>query len=212
MREAELVYGDRANVELLALLGPISGPVLDVGCGKGPLAPILRAAGGNPVVGLEPSEAASEIARDRYDLLATATVEGVTLDQLGGEPFATIICADVIEHLADPWAALSKLRSFARPDAQIVVSTPNVQTWEIVGPLLRGRFDYNPNGGVLDSTHLRWFTRESLHDTLRRTGWEPQRDGGSWWGSRRHRLVRRLALGRLNGFFYWQLFTVAAAR
>ena len=211
VREAELLYGDHANLGLLRLLGPISGPVLDVGCGKGPLGPALRHAGGSPLVGLEPSERASEIARERYDILATSSIEEVTLEGLGGTPFSTIVCADVIEHLVDPWQALRKLRGFAAPGARIAVSTPNAQTWEIVWPLLRGRFDYDPAGGVLDSTHLRWFTRRSLHDTLRATGWRPLHDGGSWAGGPRRRVLRRLTGGLLDGFLYWQLFTVATA-
>lgn len=210
MRESELVYGDKANAGLLALVGPVSGRVLDVGCGKGPNAGPLRRAGADHLVGADPSAAASEVARPLYDEFHTAAIEDLTPATFA-QPFDLIVAADVIEHLTDHWAGLKRLRELARPGARLAVSTPNVQTWEIVGSLLRGRWDYDPAGGLMDSTHLRWFTRSSLHEALRTTGWEPERDGGSWAGGARRQRLRRLTLGTLDDFFYWQLFTVARA-
>ena len=71
--------------------------------------------------------------------------------------FDFIICADVLEHLSDPWKTLRKLKKYLKNDGQIAASVPNIRNADILMQLLDGSFDYQEYG-VLDNTLLRFFT------------------------------------------------------
>ena len=204
------VYGDFVNEELLRGIGPIAGArLLDVGAGNGSWAPRLRAAGARELVALDPSAAAIEEARLRYDHAVVGAVEDTTLEELGGERFDVIVAADVLEHLVDPWRAARLLRSWAAPDAVLAVSVPNMRFYRLLGNLaLRGEFEYEPYG-VRDWTHLRWFTRKSLGRMLSGAGWEPER----WVSttSQKGRLLARVSDSLANDLLRQQLMVITRA-
>jgi 2-polyprenyl-3-methyl-5-hydroxy-6-metoxy-1,4-benzoquinol methylase len=207
--EQTFLYGGIDNEEVLRGLGPVSGRLLDVGSGAGSWAPRLRTAGAVELVALDPSGAAIGLASGRYDRAVVGTVEETELEDLGARPFDVIIAADVLEHLVDPWLALRKLRSWAAPGAVLAVSVPNLRFYRLVGNLvLRGEFEYEPYG-VRDWTHLRWFTRRSLHRALAASGWEPQR----WVTSTtlKGRLLAKVSDQLANDFLRQQLTVVAWA-
>jgi SAM-dependent methyltransferase len=183
--------------------------VLDVGCGAGAWSEHLRASGGRYLVGIDASAAACAAARARYDLVVHSRVEDATLAELGGEPFDVVIAADVLEHLVDPWSVLARLRSWARDGARLGVSVPNARSVKIIGPLLAGRFEYDPAGGLRDRGHLRWFTRRSLSSALAGAGWLPLRCAGNL-GPRR-RFLSALTFGAATEFLWDQLFVVSRA-
>jgi hypothetical protein len=137
-------------------------------------------------------------------------VEDIELVDMGGAPFDTIIAADLIEHLVDPWRELRRWRGWV-PEAagsELVLSLPNLRYIRILFDLWwHGRFDYDPRGGLMDQTHLRWFTSRSLNRYLREAGWQAVR-----WGTtqaRGRRIVNRIAGGRLDDFLVPQLQVVA---
>jgi O-antigen biosynthesis protein len=207
--EQTFLYGGIDNEDVLRGLGPVSGRLLDVGSGAGSWAPRLRTAGAEELVALDPSDAAIGLASERYDRAVVGTVEETELEDLGARPFDVIIAADVLEHLVDPWLALRKLRSWAAPGAVLAVSVPNLRFYRLVGNLvLRGEFEYEPYG-VRDWTHLRWFTRRSLHRALATSRWEPQR----WVTSKtlKGRLVAKVSDQLGNDFLRQQLTVVAWA-
>jgi SAM-dependent methyltransferase len=157
-------YFGQGRAELVALLEPPLGRVLDVGCGAGGTGPALRAAGAERLVGVELDPGAAELARAEYDDVHVGRAEEVV--PALGEEFDTILCYDVLEHLADPAALLRAL-----PGVRLHVSVPNARHWSLVRDLvLRGTFGY-AEAGHRDKTHLRWFTRRDLVDLLEGTGW-----------------------------------------
>lgn len=86
------------------------------------------------------------------------------------DSFDCIIGNDVIEHLVDPWLALSHLRQLLKPGGRIVLSLPNVRFWGVVkGLALHGSWEY-ADDGILDRTHLRFFSRSSIEALLKKTG------------------------------------------
>lgn len=208
-RAGRPVYGDIVHTALLDLFQP-KERVLDIGCGTGAWVPDLRDRGATTIVGIEVAAARADRAELVYDRLVRAPVETVELDDLGSQPFDTIIAADVIEHLVDPWRELRRWTGWANAGGQLVVSVPNLRYFTIVRSLIRGRFDYSDEPGLMDRTHLRWFTRQSLTQDLVAAGWQPVA-----WGppdrvdSARRRLVNRASRGRLGEFFTWQLLVVA---
>lgn len=83
-----------------------------------------------------------------------------SLEKLDGEAFDVVVAADVLEHLPDPGRALDLLRPLVRPGGLLLVSLPNVANVTVRLPLLFGRFTYTPRG-LLDASHLRFFTRRT---------------------------------------------------
>lgn len=162
-------YHDQSRAELVGLLAPPLGSVLDVGCGSGAAAGPLREAGAERIVGIELHAPAAELAQEVYDEVHAGPAEEIVAALAGR--FDTILCYDVLEHLADPAALLRSLAEKAAPAARLHVSIPNARHWTLLRDLaFRGTFGY-AEAGHRDSTHLRWLTRRDLIDLLEGTGW-----------------------------------------
>ena len=102
--------------------------------------------------------------------LETLDYDAVFADEA---PFDTVIAADVLEHLRDPWVCLKSLRALMRPDGALVVSIPNIAHNAVIAQLLAGRFPYRDQG-LLDRTHLRFFTRQDVEELLTDCGFLPE--------------------------------------
>ena len=184
-------YGARRRDDALAFLDGALGEVLDVGCAEGGNAEALRARGATRIAGIEIDEAFAAKARERLDEVITGSVE----DDLPWPPasFDTILCYDVLEHLRDPWTALGRLRELLRPGGRVHIALPNARHTSLWIPLvLRGRFAYAPEG-ILDVTHLRFFTRRDAEDLVRRAGLEPVAVEHQRPDTRRGRIALRAA-------------------
>jgi SAM-dependent methyltransferase len=159
--------------EVVARVQPAGRRILDVGCAAGAMGAAMLSAGATEVAGIEIHAPAAAIARGRL-----TSVYGYDLDTLPELPyparyFDVITLADVLEHLRDPLAVLRHLRRWLADDGQIVCSLGNVRHESVLLPLLvEGRWDY-AEAGILDRTHLRFFTMESMQQLLRAAGFEP---------------------------------------
>lgn len=164
-------YFEGLNEDLLALLPQSAGRVLDVGCGTGRLGEAIKAgAPGTVVHGLDRAAVPLAEAAARLDRVFEADLD-VGLPELAG-PYDAILCGDVLEHLADPWTRLEDLTALLAPGGCVVASLPNVRHYAVVRDLLfRGRFRYRDKG-ILDRTHLRFFTLDSMRDLLAQAGLE----------------------------------------
>lgn len=199
-------YGDDVNHGLLQLISPVWGTVLDIGSGSGAWAPLLREAGGKRLIAIEPDASVQDAARDVYDQVITDPVETAPLEAASEADL--IIMADCLEHLVDPWAVLRSLRSKAKGTARLALSVPNLRYYRLTLALVfAGRFEYSDAGGLMDRTHLRWFTRGSLDRSLRDTGWEPV----GWSGAlgRKRELLSKASSNRLDAVLWHQLYVVA---
>ena len=143
--------------------------VLDVGCASGYLAKTLGAFG-NTVTGVEYDPAAAAEAEPHLHRVVVADLDQVDLaEAVGGDSFDVIVFGDVLEHLRDPLPSLRSARRMLNPGGYIVISIPNIAHGDVRMSLLLGRFPYG-NLGLLDNTHLRFFTRQSLQDLLTDAG------------------------------------------
>jgi 2-polyprenyl-3-methyl-5-hydroxy-6-metoxy-1,4-benzoquinol methylase len=164
-------HGLATSHRLVLAAVPDGARVLDVGCATGYLAAELVARGCT-VVGVEFDPVAAEQARAVCTEVVVGDLESAAVRaevERAAHGIDTIICADVLEHLRDPWAVLSWLRTLLPPDGRAVVSVPNIAHWTARRALLRGRFDY-ADFGLFDRTHLRFFTRASAAELARRAG------------------------------------------
>lgn len=146
-----------------------AGRVLDVGCSSGYLGEALRQRG-HCVVGVEPDPISAEQARTRLDRVVVGTIEDFLTHSAGSERFDAMIFGDVLEHTADPAAVLRRCRGHLTERGIIVASVPNVAHVGVRAMLLAGRWDYDERG-ILDRTHLRFFTKASLVDLLEDAGY-----------------------------------------
>jgi 2-polyprenyl-3-methyl-5-hydroxy-6-metoxy-1,4-benzoquinol methylase len=136
--------------------------ILDVGTASGYLG-IVWTAKGHSVTGIEYDVETAENARRYYDAFEVADVE--TFEFPYRREFDYIVFADVLEHLRDPAAVLRRCLPALKESGKIIISVPNVANWVIRLSLLLGRFDYMDRG-ILDRTHLRFFTLRSLKQMM----------------------------------------------
>lgn len=198
-------YYDHDRRDLLALLPPRVERVLEVGCGAGGTAERLRACGAKLLVGIELDAQAADRARSRFDRVLTGRVEEVSR-LLPEAEFDLILYADVLEHLADPWTVLIDHRRLLQPGGHILVSVPNVRHWRVLYELVVcGRWRYQDEGGTLDRSHLRFFTRKDLMALVIGAGYHPVAEGHNEFGTLA-RLVDRLSFGLFRDFLVWQCF------
>jgi len=158
-RDRAAHYYGSARPEVAALVPIAARRVLDIGCGAGALGRLLQTRG-HTVAGVELIPAVAAEARLHLAEVVCADVEADELPWPAAA-FDAIICADVLEHLTDPWRVLRQLAPLLTPGGQLIASVPNVQNLRIIRDLLRGRWRYRERG-ILDHGHLRFFTWESL--------------------------------------------------
>lgn len=144
--------------------------VLDIGCSSGYLAQAFKNHGCT-VTGIECDPQCARSAQDICDQLIVGDVEEV-LEKAsfprGG--FDVIVCADVLEHLRRPDIILRKLGAYLKPGGRIIASIPNLGRVDMRIKLLFGRFDYQETG-IMDKTHLRFFTLRSAQGLFRESGY-----------------------------------------
>jgi 2-polyprenyl-3-methyl-5-hydroxy-6-metoxy-1,4-benzoquinol methylase len=169
-------YFEDVNWGLLRLWGDRSGrDVLDVGCGFATTSQHIQRKA-NRVVGIESSGEAVIVARQRVQQVihADLTKFDQVRDAIGSGRFDAIIFADVLEHLPWPLGVLKTYLELLKPDGTVIVSLPNVGLWSVRLAHLFGAFNYEETG-VLDQTHLRFFTRATALRLLDEAGLEPMR-------------------------------------
>ncbi len=142
--------------------------VLDLGCGPGSLGARLSARKRCVIDGVEGNPKAAALAVPNYRKVVVADLESDPLSaQLGGARYDYIVCADVLEHLRHPEALVAQLPALLNPSGRILLSIPNVAYAGVIGALVNGEFRYRSEG-LLDETHVRFFTRKSLFEFVAR--------------------------------------------
>ncbi|MBU1665838.1 MAG: methyltransferase domain-containing protein, partial [Gammaproteobacteria bacterium] len=175
LEDADLkgAYHDHPRKELLLLMKHVPRRVLDVGCATGATGELIKTAWPDShVTGIELNRAAAARAEERIDKVLGEKLEDIDFAAEGIAPGSidTVLLADVLEHLYDPWDALLRIRPLLSEDAQVLVSLPNARNLWLLNELASGRFPYSQEG-LLDITHIRWFTRAEMEKMLRETGY-----------------------------------------
>lgn len=160
-------YFEDVNWGLLRLWGKRSGlRVLDVGCGFATTSARIQKLG-NDVTGIEESAEACAVAATRL----SRVVQGDLVHADPGGAYDAIIFADVLEHLPWPVGVLKRYLQWLAPGGSVIISLPNVGLWSVRFAHLLGRWEYEETG-VLDRTHLRFFTRKSARWMIGAAGLE----------------------------------------
>jgi len=184
--------------------------LLDVGCGTGTITSTLRDALSLDVVGVEPHPERAEQARTEGLNVITGVYDQTFAQR--NEKFDYILFADVLEHLVDPAEMLREVKNSLAPDGRVLASIPNVAHWTVRAQLLFGNFNYKPTG-IMDATHLRWFTRRSVRRLFEAAGYEVEDirgAAGGWMGVYRYTPFRFLPQDQ-KSFVLGQLCRIAPA-
>lgn len=207
LRQRRPDYGRHVRTPQLELLSRPLGRVLDVGCAEGAGADELRARGATHLAGIELEEEFAAAASERYDEVVHGSVpEDMVWDD---GSFDTILCYDILEHLYDPWSAVGRLRGLLSPGGQLHVSIPNARHKNVWLPLLRdGSFRY-ARAGLLDVTHIRFFTRRDAVRMVEAAGLRVTSVQGEAPGSRKRSIAAALTRGRVMEFLTVQWFLLA---
>jgi trans-aconitate methyltransferase len=165
-------YYDNARTALLDLFPRAPTRLLDVGCGSGATGAVAKERWpGVETIGIEIVPAAAQRAAARLDRVITGSAETLDLAAAGVAGVDGVLLLDVLEHLVDPWRFLERLRAVLAPDAMVVASIPNVANLWLLEELAAGRFTY-ASDGLLDKTHLRFFTRASIASLFDGAGYD----------------------------------------
>lgn len=169
-KKQHIRYFTTVRSEIVPFLPPVSDRVLDLGCGEGSTLAFLKDRGlARWTCGVDISAPALERAKaSGVDLVVQGGLDELSFP-IERDSLDVVLCLDILEHLADPWATVRSVARLLKPGGILIASIPNVQTLRVLAPLLVGRWEYK-DCGIMDRGHLRFFTRRSAIALLEQAG------------------------------------------
>lgn len=192
-------YYENPRHEMLPFVPAGARAILDIGCGAGAFAGLVkgRSAETPPEIwGIEMDPTAAALAGRNLDRVMVGDAHTI-LPGLPTEHFDCVVLNDVLEHLLEPGDLLARLGPALKPEAVLVASIPNVRYFfNVVDLAVHGRWDYTDEG-ILDRTHLRFFTRGSMIRMFQEAGFTVEQTVGiNPTGSLKFKVMNLLTLGR----------------
>ena len=209
MTETPSRYYTEHRPEMVRFVPREATRILDVGCACGHFGEELKERRGVEVWGVEKIATAAEEAGRRLDRVFTMSIEEALIE-LPKASFDAVTFNDVLEHLIDPWAVLRGVAPLLAPGGAVVAAVPNVRFFRNLANLVfRGDWRYEESG-ILDRTHLRFFTRKSARRLFEESGYAIERlEGINRSKSLRPLLWNMLFLGQMDDIRYLQFVIVA---
>ena len=162
-------YYENVRSDLIPLIPFDAKYILEVGCAAGMTGQELKKRSGVFVAGIELNDKAAEVAKTVLDDVVQGSIEDMDLPY-SDRSFDCILFADVLEHLVDPLSALIKVRRLLKKGGTVVASIPNVQFHGVIHKLIEGNWTYEKEG-ILDETHLRFFTYKEIVKLFNQAGY-----------------------------------------
>ena len=162
-------YYQNVRHDLIPLVPDDAKCILEVGCAAGMTGRELKKRSGAFVAGIEMNNKAACAAKNVLDDVVQGNIEDIELPY-SKNSFDCILFADVLEHLIDPLSVLQKVRPLMKNKGTIVASIPNVQFHGVVHQLIEGNWTYEKEG-ILDETHLRFFTFKEIEKLFSQAGY-----------------------------------------
>jgi glycosyltransferase involved in cell wall biosynthesis/tetratricopeptide (TPR) repeat protein len=175
MDDKPISYYENVRNDLIPFIPNDAKNVLEVGCGSGMTGQEIKKRYGAFVAGIELNSSAANAAKDVLDDVIIGDIENIELPYSDGS-FDCILFADVLEHLVDPFSVLVKVRRLLKKGGAIVTSIPNVQFHGVIHQLVEGNWTYEKEG-ILDATHLRFFTYKEIEKLFSRAGYSIRETG-----------------------------------
>jgi SAM-dependent methyltransferase len=168
--EKKALYFQGIRPEVVALIPGTNNRVIELGCGAGQTLLGAREAGkASEIVGIDIIDRLPQ-----HEMLTTyyqGDIDALPLD-MEHESFDVALCADILEHLVDPWSTLRRLSLLLKPGGTLIVSLPNARNYTLALKLLIfGDFQYQSDG-LLDRGHLRFFCKKNMMHLIRQAGFQ----------------------------------------
>ncbi|MEP6747749.1 MAG: class I SAM-dependent methyltransferase [Bacteroidota bacterium] len=213
----EDAYFSNIRMDIISVL-PVNPQqkILEIGAGSGnTLSYIKENKMAAEVMGVElMNMAGSNQQNNAIDHFQIADIENESI-AAPKEYFDVIICADVLEHLADPWMMIDKITNHLKSNGIIVVSMPNFREIKTIFKIIfTGDFRYNPAGGILDKTHLRFFCKKNIRQLLTTKSLVPIYNTPNFLlksapDGRKRRIINRLSFGLFKNLLTVQYIFIA---
>lgn len=205
----DMHYHSYIRSELVDMLPSVRGRFLEIGCGTGETLELLKKKGAEYTAGVDINAESIKMATDKgLDSAVVADIEKDDLPYLEKE-FDCIILADVLEHLYDPWNTLKKMTNYLADDGYLLVSLPNIKYYKIIRRLIfHDEWSYS-DAGILDTTHIRFFTLGEIHRLLAFAGLKSVVIRRNFSSSNKMKIINKLLFGRLDNFFTYQYYLLA---
>lgn len=204
-------YYKNTRPEIMSVIDFIPKDVLEIGCGQGNFGKGLKLKYQCSVTGIEINEDQAKVAAKNLDKVYASSVEEA-IYKLRDKQFDLIVANDVLEHLQDPYEVIKKLSKKLARNGRIISSIPNVRNFHVVYALLRNKEWKYTESGILDFTHLRFFTCKSIIEMYESNGYKIVKQQGinkdnnlPWW----FKMVRFIFNSRFEDMSYLQFVTVA---
>jgi 2-polyprenyl-3-methyl-5-hydroxy-6-metoxy-1,4-benzoquinol methylase len=160
------VYFSNTRFEIKPLLPTFSDSVLEIGCGNGATLKWLKESNMcNTTSAIELVESMAKEAEKSVDKVYIGDCEKIVLD-LVPNSYDLILCLDVLEHMIDPWIFIEKVQLSLKPNGIIVASIPNIRNANVIAKLVFNKTFKYESHGLLDKTHLRFFTKISAQELM----------------------------------------------
>ena len=202
-------YYTQTRPEMTNFVPKNASKILEVGCGEGLFGGQLKQKLHAEVWGVELDNNAAALAQKKLDKVLVGDISQL-ISRLPEAYFDCVVFNDVLEHLVDPFSVLLQIKPKLNADGVVVCSVPNVRYISVLKQLLVKKQWKYEGEGVLDKTHLRFFTQKSLIDTFNSLGYEILKIEGinamPFW---KFKLLNILSLGYLSDTQYLQLACVA---
>lgn len=192
-------YYEQSRPEMLAFIPEECRFILDVGCSSGAFGELVKRERPDAVVwGIEPNPDASKAAAERLDKVICDTFDP-DVPELQDQKFDCIVFNDVLEHLVNPDEALQTAKAYLRKDGSVVASIPNVLHFYNIWQIIRNQDWKYEDSGIMDNTHLRFFTKKSMVRMFERAGFNVAKISGVFPSvGLKYRVANALTLGWLS--------------
>lgn len=202
--EKDAHYYVRLKWWMLPLIKDGPNSVMDLGCASGVMGRKLLDVGkAGEVHGVEIFPEAAEESSRYYNEVHVGDIESMDLEY--ESKFDYVICGDILEHLKDPYSVVRRIHQWLKPGGSLFVCVPNVRNYNVVIDLiLHGRWEYR-DAGIMDRTHMRFFTRSSCSAMLSDAGFEVYHREMVIEGPKKN-FANRLTLGLFEEFLGVQTF------
>jgi len=205
-------YYGGVRTEMLHYYPDSGQTMLDIGCGEGLFGKAAKDRFGAEVWGIDINESSVETAKTHLDK-AFCNDASLMLDELPDGHFDVVYFNDVLEHMVDPYSLLSNIKSKLSDTGIVVASIPNVRYHRVLTQLLLKRDFQYEKAGVMDETHMRWFTQKSIHRMFTNAGYQVNHlDPINKGKSVRPMLYKILTLGLIGNDISYPQFAIAASK
>ena len=202
-------YNYAIRTELIEMLPSVKGRFLEVGCAAGATLEYVKSKGASYVAGIDINKKAIDLASQKgLDLVLVADVEKNELP-FADKEFDCIILADVLEHLYNPWETLKKMVRYLQDDGCVLLSIPNIKYYQVLVKLIfYDEWSYG-EAGILDNTHIRFFTLNEIKKLIDFAGLKISEIGWHVDSGRKFKILNALLFNKLHDFSVFQYYVMA---